>query len=77
MFFFFNEHAVDNDEITGFTGCFVRCHILIVPGALGHSCFLPEFWSIFLKFLAGLHKVHPAYRMVNAWQAGGWLVGRL
>jgi hypothetical protein len=25
-----------------------------------------------LSFLAGLHKVHPAYRMVNAGQAGGW-----
>jgi hypothetical protein len=26
------------------------------------------------KFLAGLHKVHPAYRMVNARRAG-WIAG--
>jgi hypothetical protein len=25
------------------------------------------------RFLAGLHKVHPAYRMVNAGRAGGRL----
>jgi hypothetical protein len=26
-----------------------------------------------ISFLAGLHNVHPAYRMVNAVQAGGRL----
>jgi hypothetical protein len=26
-------------------------------------------------FLAGMHKVHPAYRMVNAWRAG-WRLER-
>jgi hypothetical protein len=30
----------------------------------------------FCSFLAGLHKVHPAYRMVNAGRAGGLVCGR-
>jgi hypothetical protein len=38
--------------------------------------FHPMALSVF-TFLAGLHKVHPAYRMVNAGRAGRLTGGRL
>jgi hypothetical protein len=47
---------------------------LLINKLLLRGSKLPRSFRTFYGFLAGLHKVHPAYRMVNAGQAGGRLL---